>query len=973
MAEGPNVGKVSVKVQPDTSRFHRTLKRQLERGNDNYRIPIDADLDTKSLKAKLEKFTEEFGDKVKIPVVWDTPNTAPKLPPGKKTKIPVEADTDLFKQRLLAELRQKTRNIEAKIPLTVDGEKFRLDLADNVKEMERRIEAFAPDLTPGLTAHSRQKLERDMDDLRSIEKSFVGIGSTGGPLRSASNGLGMMSGNLALVAAVALAIPPVLAVIAGTATLIPAALTAVAAPIGAIALGLDGMKQAAVDSGLAIGEIGKDGKLELKGLGKNLEALKTIVSDTFTKGLTPALTDLNNAMPNISMQMETLAKGMSSAFSGITDAIASDEGMNNIQKSVQNLGVAFEKARPGIRDFTNGLLELAGKVSERFPGMGDAFSRMGDKFLGWVDKFTTADPSTGVSKLDTTLTSLKATWDQIAGLGGDLFSKGLEWISDPNFGANMSQFFADVRTFVTSTLPALGTGFQQFATSINQIMPAIQPIITVLEKALALKEKFDQLQNLNPTTWGGGKSLIDTLRGKPTKYTAKSEGFLDQLLGRMGFGPTLPSEAQTNVQASGEAVTKAYGAAITGSAEAQKAALKSAFTPTGVSDAVKGQISTQMNAAITEAQASMSTLGPALQVAIDNALAPLVTIPQKIIATFSGLGGMIVGAMGPVVAAVVGGGQQILTSLSATLANLPQIVVSAFAPMQQAAATALQEVVTTVITKGGEVVAELQSWPGKFQAALGDLSGALVSAGENLVQGLINGINNRKGAAVAAASEMAAAVAAASRAELGIRSPSKVFHDIGVFVGQGLTEGLDAEKDNNVAKAQEIAQSIRDGMQKQLGPGVDLDTHIADQLKSLKAQIDTLELQRANLAADYKVSKDGAVKAQLDEVRAQKEQLTLQSKQLRFADKYSTELESAATNYGSIVEQAGNVPMDFATATSDQFMSDLGISGDGALTSLAKQGLQWGSQFVFNVSDMDSALGAKDRITNQQSLQMAGR
>ena len=73
MAEGPNVGKVSVKVQPDTSRFHRTLKRQLERGNDNFRIPVDADLDTKSLRAKLEKFTKEFGDKVKIPVEWETP------------------------------------------------------------------------------------------------------------------------------------------------------------------------------------------------------------------------------------------------------------------------------------------------------------------------------------------------------------------------------------------------------------------------------------------------------------------------------------------------------------------------------------------------------------------------------------------------------------------------------------------------------------------------------------------------------------------------------------------------------------------------------------------------------------------------------------------------------------------------------------------------------------------------------------
>ena len=87
MAEGPSVGKVSVKVQPDTSRFHRTLKRQLERGNDSYSVPIDVDLDTKGLKAKLEKFTEEFGDKVKVPVQWETPKSPPKMTPTRKGSL----------------------------------------------------------------------------------------------------------------------------------------------------------------------------------------------------------------------------------------------------------------------------------------------------------------------------------------------------------------------------------------------------------------------------------------------------------------------------------------------------------------------------------------------------------------------------------------------------------------------------------------------------------------------------------------------------------------------------------------------------------------------------------------------------------------------------------------------------------------------------------------------------------------------
>ena len=162
----------------------------------------------------------------------------------------------------------------------------------------------------------------------------------------------MMGGNLALVAAVAALIPPAFALIAGTATLIPAALAGIAAPIGAVVIGLDGIKKAAEDAGLTAGK-DKKGKTVL---GKNLQELKTIVSDTFTKGLTPAFTDLNNIVPKLQVQMQALASGMSNAFSGITDSLSSDRGLGNLQSIIADVGAAFDNARPGMRAFTDGLL-----------------------------------------------------------------------------------------------------------------------------------------------------------------------------------------------------------------------------------------------------------------------------------------------------------------------------------------------------------------------------------------------------------------------------------------------------------------------------------------------------------------------------------------------------------------------------------------------------------------------------------------
>ena len=850
MAEGPSVGKVSVKVQPDTSRFHSTLKRQLERGNDSYSVPIDFDLDTKGLKAKLEKFTEEFGDKVKVPVQWETPKTPPKMPPGKKTTVPVDPDTDLFRQRLLADVRRSTRNIEARVPLTVDGERFRRELQNNVKEAERRIHAFTPDKDLGITVFHRQALQRDIDDVKTLERSFLALD---GPVRSVGGpgGFGMMGGNLALVAAVAALIPPAFALIAGTATLIPAALAGIAAPIGAVVLGLEGIGKAAEDAGLTA----KDEKGKTT-LGKNLQELKTIVSDTFTKGLTPAFTDLNNIVPKLQVQMQALASGMSNAFSGITDSLSSDRGLGNLQSIIADVGAAFDNARPGMRAFTDGLLELAAQVAQRFPGMGEAFSNLGNQFVTWVDKFTTADPATGVSKLDTTLQSLKSTWDEISGLGGDLFKQGLDWASDPNFGQTMTQFFADIRLFITETLPALESNFETIAQGLEDIGGAAAPL---------------------------GKTL-DILASIPGMATSV-QGIADSLSPGM--------------------------ASVFGS--------------------------------LAEMAARVST-------------------------TMGSLPATVAGAVTRMASAVVSGIGGLTSTVAGALASLPGVVAGIFGQLASSAAAGISALVSTVVSGGAQAAAEVASWPGRLVGALSGLAGQMAAAGAAAIGGFISGLTSRIGEAIAAVSGMAGKVIGAAKSVLNINSPSKEFIAIGGSVNEGFADGITDTAGKPVAAMRQVIDQIT-------GTAIDIpmDMSIDEHVAQLRQKMAAIDIERKNLQVQMNQTGDKSLRQQMDALGMQKQQLDLEAKQLSYAGKYSEQLGTAATNYGSIVEQAGNIPMDFAMAASDQFMGDLGISGNGALTSLAKQGLQWGSQFVFNVSDMDSALGAKDRITNQQSLQMAGR
>jgi hypothetical protein len=99
------------------------------------------------------------------------------------------------------------------------------------------------------------------------------------------------------------------------------------------------------------------------------------------------------------------------------------------------------------------------------------------------------------------------------------------------------------------------------------------------------------------------------------------------------------------------------------------------------------------------------------------------------------------------------------------------------------------------------------------------------------------------------------------------------------------------------------------------------------------------------------------------------------------------------------VEQANNIITDslakmidaakgFATANVNQFQSDLGISGQGAIPQIANMGLDWATSQLSNalatpfgggkgttiqVNSVDEALAAKQTLDNKAALQFTGR
>jgi hypothetical protein len=140
------------------------------------------------------------------------------------------------------------------------------------------------------------------------------------------------------------------------------------------------------------------------------------------------------------------------------------------------------------------------------------------------------------------------------------------------------------------------------------------------------------------------------------------------------------------------------------------------------------------------------------------------------------------------------------------------------------------------------------------------------------------------------------------------------------------------------------------------------------QLAILEIERKSLEIERAKTGAN-----EAAIKARLEEIKQQKLQLGLQKNQLDYATKYGEQTDSMATKmddfYKDIGKKVVGLPTDFAKATGQQFMQDLGMSGEGAIPNLLREG----AKYIFNVSGIGEAMTAQQTLTRRDALQFTQR
>jgi phage-related minor tail protein len=183
---------------------------------------------------------------------------------------------------------------------------------------------------------------------------------------------------------------------------------------------------------------------------------------------------------------------------------------------------------------------------------------------------------------------------------------------------------------------------------------------------------------------------------------------------------------------------------------------------TGAASAVWGAVQSAWDTVKTKTSEAWTAVKTAVSTGIDNVVEFVKGLPGKAVNALSTLGSSISG-----------------------------VASSAWEAFSGAVSTGTTSVITFV-----------SGIPGKIVSGLGSLATLLVSAGSDLIRGLINGVKDMAGNIASAALDVVKSAVNGVKGFLGIASPSKLMRGVGANMGEGMALGI---ADMRPAVAAELA------------------------------------------------------------------------------------------------------------------------------------------------------------------------
>ena len=806
-----------------------------------------------------------------------------------KITVRVSPDTKEFRRELKADLDEIENSLKAKIAIEPDMGDFREEVKAKTEGMKAKVKVDA-DVDKGFFSNIAKKLE-------NIDPPSFG------------SGINPTAGALIGVAALSVA-APLIGLISAALLALPGVISLIAAPIAAITVGLDGIKNAAK---------------VLETPFKNLQAVMSKVNEA---AFTPVFEKLKDIFPALETSMPAVSQGLAQVAKSIVDAVTSGPGLELIKGSFTNIGNAL--GRVNLGGFTDGLLKLVNSFSGGpLDGLTSWLSKTSDSFGNWITKITTADAS-GVSPFTQAMDGLGGSLKIVLDTVTDLGKKGFEFISKPE---NMEGFKNDLQ-FISDTLSNIMDLSAKIASFkmpdwINQDPKAPNANNRNSEDGQAWWQNFGAFPGVNPEPLSKGQqSFFESLFGVPPEKSGADDGskYGDSLLGKLREGLS-----DNGLKGTGDGAGNIFQVPDLEPLKAKWAELKSFVTSNPLFQ------------------------GPATGGGSGDANS-IFQVPD----------------FGPIKQAW----QDVKNFFTDNPLQMPDfsaaLQVPDFGPLKEGVRNAWEDAKSATSEGVNAIVSFAQGLPGQISGALGSLGGLLVSAGKAAMDGLLSGIKAGAEAVYNFVSGIAAKIAA-------LKGPLPYDRKVLIPNGEALMTGLGKGLENgfepvlNQAKdmAGQVAAAFAAG---NVDPTQALAGFSPDEVKRLEKVL-TLETKRLEIQAkalDYqgKLNKDDGLKAQAKALRDQKDQLSLQKDMLDTAKEFS---DTGDDSKGDVLTKAvGNLmssPVNFAKATGKQFLSDIGISGDGVIGKALTEGVK----YIFQIGSVDEALSIKDRTESKEKLAITGR
>lgn len=216
-------------------------------------------------------------------------------------------------------------------------------------------------------------------------------------------------------------------------------------------------------------------------------------------------------------------------------------------------------------------------------------------------------------------------------------------------------------------------------------------------------------------------------------------------------------------------------------------------------------------------QGVINTVFPFIQTVITSVMNVVNAIISTVLAAINGDWSGVWEGIQNIVSSVWNGIQSIVSGainavsgvISSVLSGISGIFSSVWNGIKGAVSSAWSGITSAVSSGVSAMMNFITSIPSRIMGVFSGAGSWLLSAGQNIIQGLINGITNAIGGAISAVKNAVSGIIDGAKSLLGIASPSKVFdREIGRMIPAGLGRGVSENERAATRPVEDMVNSL---------------------------------------------------------------------------------------------------------------------------------------------------------------------